>query len=90
MKSERQAGGIGLWKRSYLLVKGGAAALSKREWIYAGEPVPDLNDQEYTALLRNVQRAVLFSLEARGMLTASERSRCEAALTEEYTRKLRK
>ena len=60
-----------------------------REFVYTGDPVPDLDRQEYAAFLLNVQKGVLFSLEQRKLLTPSQRERCLAALENQYSQKKR-
>lgn len=50
--------------------------MKHREFVYAGEPVLELNEQEHAAFLMNIQTAILLSLEKRDLLTASQRERC--------------
>ncbi len=50
--------------------------MKHREFVYVGEPVPELNGREHAAFLMNMQRSILFSLEKRNLLTASQRERC--------------
>ncbi len=59
-------------------------AAKAREFVYAGGPVPEINEQEHAAFLMNMQRAILISLEKRELLTASQRERCIAALEKQY------
>lgn len=56
-----------------------------REFIYVGEPVPELDAREHAAFLMNFQRAVLLSLEKRNLLTASQRERCLRELEKQYS-----
>ena len=58
--------------------------LKHREFIYVGEPVPELNEQEHAAFFMNFQRSILLSLEKRNLLTASQRERCLLALEKQY------
>ena len=58
--------------------------MKHREFIYVGEPVPELNGQEYAAFLVNIQRSILLSLEKRNLLTASQRERCLLELEKQY------
>ena len=51
-----------------------------REFVYVGEPVPRLNEQEHAAFLMNLQKAILLSLEQRKLLTHSQRERCLSEL----------
>lgn len=59
--------------------------MKHREFIYVGEPVPELNEREHAAFLMNIQRAVLLSLEKRDLLTASQRERCLLELEKQYS-----
>ena len=36
-----------------------------REFVYVGDPVPELNEQEHAAFLMNIQKSILLSLEKR-------------------------
>ncbi len=55
-------------------------AVKAREFVYVGEPAPEINEQEHAAFLMNMQQAILLSLEKRNLLTASQRERCIAML----------
>lgn len=61
-----------------------------REFIYAGDPVPVLNEQEHAAFLMHIQRSVIFSLEKRELLTASQRERCLAELEKQHIQNQKK
>ncbi len=50
--------------------------MKHREFVYVGEPVLELNEREHAAFFMNIQRSILFSLEKRNLLTASQRERC--------------
>ena len=58
--------------------------MKHRKFIYVGEPVPELNEQEHAAFLMNIQRSILLSLEKRKLLTASQRERCLLELKKQY------
>ncbi len=58
--------------------------LKHREFIYVGEPVPELNEREHAAFLMNFQRSILLSLEKRDLLTTSQRERCLLELEKQY------
>lgn len=60
--------------------------MKPREFIYVGDPVPELNEQEHAAFLLNVQKAILLSLEKRSLLTASQRDRCITELEQRQIR----
>lgn len=57
-----------------------------REFVYVGDPVPELNEQEYAAFLMNIQKSILLSLEKRKLLTRSQRERCLVELEKQYSR----
>lgn len=61
--------------------------LKHREFIYIGDPVPKLNEQEHAAFLMNIQRSILLSLEQRKLLTPSQRERCLKELEKQYSQK---
>ena len=64
--------------------------MKHREFVYIGEPVPELNEQEHAAFLMNIQRAILLSLEKRNLLTISQRERCLFELEKRYRLKSNK
>lgn len=47
-----------------------------RDYIYEGEPVPELKEQEYPEFFFNFQKAILYSLEQRNLLTQEQRVLC--------------
>ena len=54
--------------------------MKHREFVYVGEPIPELNEREHAEFLMNIQRSILLSLEKRNLLTASQRERCLLAI----------
>ncbi len=64
--------------------------MKHRDFIYAGEPVPELNEQEHAAFLMNFQRSILLSLEKRNLLTASQQERSLLALEKQYRQNQKK
>lgn len=58
--------------------------MKHREFIYVGDPVPELNEREHAAFLMNIQKSILFSLEKRRLLTSSQRERCLLELEKRY------
>lgn len=58
-----------------------------REFIYVGEPVPNITEQEYTAFLLQFQKAILASLEKRELIDHSQYVRCADELEKEYERR---
>ncbi len=58
--------------------------MKHREFIYVGEPVPELDQREHAAFLLNIQRSILLSLEKRNLLTVSQRERCLLELEKQY------
>jgi len=78
-----------IWYSHWLIYwKRGVVAVKAREFVYAGDPVSEINEQEYAAFFMNMQRAVLLSLEKRSLLTASQRERCIAALEKQYNQEV--
>lgn len=71
---------------SYTLETREVLRLLHREFIYVGDPVPELNEQEHAAFLMNIQRSILLSLEKRKLLTHSQRERCLVELEKQYSR----
>ena len=61
-----------------------------REFVYVGDPVPELNEQEHAAFLMNIQRSVILSLEKRNLLTPSQRERCLVELEKQYSQNQKK
>ena len=57
-----------------------------REFVYVGDPVPELNEQEHAAFLMNIHKSILLSLEKRKLLTHSQRERCLVELEKQYSR----
>lgn len=64
--------------------------MKHREFIYVGDPVPELNGQEHAAFLMNIQRAIVLSLEKRKLLTSSQRERCLVELEKQYSQSQKK
>lgn len=58
--------------------------MKHREFVYVGEPIPELNEKEHAAFLMNIQRSMLLSLEKRNLLTASQRERCLLEIEKQY------
>ncbi|MEY8391910.1 hypothetical protein AALA98_11160 [Lachnospiraceae bacterium 45-W7] len=56
-----------------------------REFVYVGEPVPELNEQEHAAFFMHFQKSILISLEKRGLLSASQRERCLLELEKQHS-----
>lgn len=51
-----------------------------REFIYVGDPIPELDTQEYAAFYFHFQKAILASLQKRNLLTDAQWKRCVALL----------
>ena len=58
-----------------------------REFVYVGDPVPEINEQEYGAFLLGFQKALLASLKKRALLNHSQYERCIDELEKQYRRK---
>ena len=50
--------------------------LSHREFIYVGDPLPELTSQNHSAFLMLVQESILLSLKDRKLLNDSQFERC--------------
>ncbi|MCI8772189.1 MAG: hypothetical protein HFH73_13885 [Lachnospiraceae bacterium] len=64
--------------------------MKHREFVYVGEAVPELNEQEHAAFLFNFQKSILLSLEKRRLLTELQRERCITALEKQYAKAIQK
>ncbi len=64
--------------------------MKHRDFIYVGEPIPELDEQEHAEFFMNIQRAILLSLEKRNLLTISQRERCLLELEKRYRLKSNK
>ena len=71
---------------SYILETREVLRLLHREFVYVGDPVPELNEQEHAAFLMNIQKSILLSVEKRKLLTHSQRERCLVELEKQYSR----
>ena len=58
-----------------------------REFIYVGEPDPQITEQEYTAFYLHLQKSILDYLEKRELLTHLQYSRCIEEIEKQYRRK---
>lgn len=56
-----------------------------REFVYTGDPVPELTEQEHGAFLMSIQKAMVYSLEKRSLLTSSQSKRCLDELEKRYS-----
>ena len=61
--------------------------MRQREFICIKDPAPELNVETCASFLVNVQKAILLSLEKRGLLTHSQQERCLTRLEAQYNRK---
>ena len=57
-----------------------------REFIYVGEPVPKITEQEYAAFYLRFHKSILASLKKRGLLTHSQYERCIEEIEKQYSR----
>ena len=60
-----------------------------REFIYVGEPAPQITEQEHAAFYLHFQKSILASLEKRELLTHSQYSRCIEEIEKQYSQKNR-
>lgn len=47
-----------------------------RDYVFVGEPIPELATQEHAEFLILLEKAVLHSLEKRKLITRHQRDRC--------------
>ncbi len=59
--------------------------MKHREFIYVGNPIPEINAQEHAEFLMNIQKSILLSLEKRTLLTPSQREHCLHELEKQYS-----
>ena len=55
-----------------------------REYIYVGESVPQVTEQEYTAFYMQFKKSILTSLKKRELLTYSQYDRCIEEIEKQY------
>lgn len=55
-----------------------------REFIYGGEPIPELTEKEHEAFLLHYQKSILASLKKRKLLGHSQYERCVEELEKQY------
>lgn len=60
------------------------------EYVYTGDLIPQINEQEHMAFLMNFQMAILLSLEKRHLLTRVQCEKCAAELQKQYSEYQRK
>lgn len=60
--------------------------LSHRDFIYVGEPIPELTSQNNSAFLMLIQESILLSLKERKLLNHSQCERCLNELNEQNMR----
>lgn len=60
--------------------------MKPKNYVYAGDPIPELNAQQHAAFLRNLQKAMLCSLEKRELISHLQKERCMLEVEKLYTR----
>lgn len=60
--------------------------MSHREFIYVGDPFPELTSQNNSAFLMLIQESILLSLKDRKLLNHSQCERCLNELNEQNMR----
>lgn len=63
--------------------------MKSREFVYVGEPVPQITEQEHAEFYLHFQKSILASLEKRGLVAHSQYERCIDELEKQYRRKRR-
>ena len=57
-----------------------------REFVYAGEPAPQITEENDAAFYLQFQKSILASLKKRDLLTRSQYDRCIEELEKQYRR----
>lgn len=60
--------------------------MKPKEYIYVGEPIPDLMEPQYSEFLLHLQKSILYSLEKRNFLTHAQKEHCVAEIEKQYTK----
>lgn len=56
-----------------------------KAYVYAGEPIPDLNRLEQADFLLLLKKSILYSLEKRNLINPCQRDRCLREIAEVHT-----
>lgn len=57
-----------------------------REFIYDGEPAPQITEQEHAAFYLQFQKSILDSLKKRELLTYAQYKRCIGEVEKQYSK----
>lgn len=57
-----------------------------REFVYVGEPAPQITEQEHTAFYLQFQKSILASLKNRELLTHSQYEHCIEEIEKQYSK----
>ena len=60
-----------------------------REFVYVGEPAPQITEQEHAAFYLQFQKSILASLEKKKLLTHLQYNRCIEEIENQYSMKNR-
>lgn len=60
--------------------------MKPKEYVYVGEPVPDLMEPQYSEFLLHLQKSILYSLKKRNLLTHTQMKRCMVEIEQQYTK----
>ena len=60
--------------------------MKHRDFVYTGEPVPKITQEDYPDFLLQYQRSILLSLVKRGLITLSQCERCIEKLENQTNR----
>ena len=58
--------------------------MSHHDYIYCGDPIPELSEKENPSFFLNLQKAIICSLEKRSLLTSAQCGRCIAQLEKQH------
>jgi len=67
------------------LNKGGCWLLKHREFVYVGEPVPTIDNEQHEDFILNYQRSILLALVKRNLLTLPQCEKCIEKLENQYS-----
>lgn len=60
--------------------------MKRREFVYVGEPTPQITEQEHAAFYLHLQKSILASLEKRELLTHSQYDRCIEEIEKQFSK----
>ena len=77
---QKASWGYGTTFASYTFDWRRCCTLKHKDFIYIGEPIPELNEAEHAAFFLNLQKSILLSLNEKKLLTTSQYEKCVSEL----------